>query len=544
MKAQKAKFRNIILNIDWIEAAKQLPDKSVHCIVTSPPYWGQRLYLFGTENPCDPKKGQHHKWRIEEPYQICENCGGMAPTLGLEKTYQEHIEKLVIGFREMRRILRDDGVMFVNYGDKYATMKGSCNNPGGNSDSIEAKKRDAGALPLHRGNKSDFAGSGIKQGDLIGLAWRLVFALQDDGWIHRGEIIWAKAISSFGQHVCPHCGNELYQAIPQGTDLFGIEIDDEIINHKKSGSTMPEGLNGTRWERCRVKVKNRDKAIGKYGEFNHGLSRQANCPEGALIAQWADCPGCEKCKPNDGLVLKKGSWRCTRAHEYVFQFVKNMGYYCDMEAVKEEAQYGYRQNEPGAYRSVAEQGRRRTLGTTGGPNDNPESGRNLRDVWTINPKAYSEAHYATFPPELIIPMIKVSTSEKGCCPKCGACWARVIEKGEYSKAHQPSKRKGGIDNPHRQSASIQAVGGGYWPTQTLGWRPTCQCGCEETVPCLIYDPFMGSGTVAAEAARLGRDYCGSELNQDYLEEQTKPRIQQAETGLSKQEIANGQETLF
>jgi DNA modification methylase len=114
---------NKIICGDWIKELKKLPDKVFHCCVTSPPYWGQRLYWWGTDNPCDGKT-IHHDWHVDHTLQICKNCGAKAPVFGLEKTPEEHIEKLVEGFREVRRVLRDDGVLFLNYGDKYWGGKG------------------------------------------------------------------------------------------------------------------------------------------------------------------------------------------------------------------------------------------------------------------------------------------------------------------------------------------------------------------------------------------------------------------------------------
>lgn len=84
---------NKIFQGDWIEVAKSLPDGCVHTIITSPPYWGQRNY-------------------------------GVEGQLGLEKTVDEHIKKLVAGFRELRRILRDDGTLWVNYGAKMCDEQG------------------------------------------------------------------------------------------------------------------------------------------------------------------------------------------------------------------------------------------------------------------------------------------------------------------------------------------------------------------------------------------------------------------------------------
>jgi len=80
-------------------------------------------------------------------------------------------------------------------------------------------------------------------------------------------------------------------------------------------------------------------------------------------------------------------------------------------------------------------------------------------------------------------------------------------------------------------------------TTTLGWRPTCKCGIKETVPAIVYDPFMGSGTVAAVAARLGRNYLGSELNEDYVKNQAEYRVAEGETGITKQEQRAGQMAL-
>lgn len=487
-----AMARNQIIHGDWIEAAKALPDGCVQTIITSPPYWGQRNYSVD---------GQ----------------------LGLEQTFEEHIEKLVEGFREMRRILRDDGILWVNYGDKYASGKGKCYNPGGGEKSLGKQVKLAGQIPLDRGNISDVHAMGLQQGDLIGLAWRLALAMQNDGWILRSDVVWAKAVS---------------------------------MNDKYSGSTMPESINGTRWERCR---KKRWKHIEGDG---FGETRRDKRSRDFGVPQTIDCPGCPKCEANGGYVLRRGSWRCTRAHEYLFQFVKQIPYFADMEAVKEEnismphnrgkGPCGLTANTTTQHAGADAANREpdriwkeeggRNLRDVWTPSKDPTDSQeemdrlfqqflqwldmyegNLKDTWTINPKAYKGAHYATFPEDLVEPCIKVSTSQKGCCPKCGAAWARVIE------------------------------------TTTLGWRPTCNCPgldgdspgsvCADeenwpTVPCVVYDPFMGSGTVAAVAARLGRDYIGSELSADYLKHQARPRIQAAETGMTKAEIDNGQKALF
>lgn len=441
---------------------------------------------------------------------------GVEGQLGSEKTVEEHIEKLVAGFAVLRQKLRDDGVLFLNYGDKY----GGGNNKSSGNDAKMVQKFSA------RGSGTFLEGSNLRSGDLIGLAWRLALALQADGWILRSDTIWAKAVS--------FCS-------------------------KYSGSTMPESVNGWRWERhkveqcpqceslesfkkkvcrkCGFKKNKKRTEAGELGGFrNHS---------GDNIEQeveYIDCLGCAKCEKNDGLVLRRGSWRPTRAHEYLFILTKTGNYYCDMEAVREELV-----TDPAALKARVEAGKKVGKGRgdalsveAWGPKTNSyePSGRNLRDVWTINPQAYPDAHYATFPEKLVEPCIKVATSQKGVCPTCGSQWARVVDSNtvyrERPNAHV--KYKSGGRQPDQRKLGVSST--------TLGWRPTCGCSIKEPVPAIVYDPFMGSGTVAAVAARLGRNYIGSELNKSYITEQADYRVAEAETGISKAEQVAGQGSLF
>jgi len=215
---------------------------------------------------------------------------------------EEHIEKLVEGFREVRRVLRDDGVLWVNYGDKYNGF-GANVTKGGN-----ISGRNQHARPYIE-PKSGLWAKNLQAGDLMMFPARVALALQNDGWILRDDIIWAKAIS---------------------------------FNDKYSGSTMPESVNGWRWERHRIKVK-----AGWGKDCPHPSKRQSGefdrCNPGRNYlgkAKYTDCPGCDKCNPNDGLILRRGSWRCTKAHEHIFQFVKSNNYFCDMQAVKEASVQG------------------------------------------------------------------------------------------------------------------------------------------------------------------------------------------------------------
>ena len=141
---------NIMLG-DALEQLKTLPDGSVHCCVTSPPYYGLRDY-------------------------------GVAGQIGLEETPEAYVAKLVDVFREVRRVLRDDGTLWVNLGDSYAAGGGT-GKPGPNAtvgNTLSGCQYRA-LTPV-----------GLASKNLLGIPWRVAFALQADGWILRQDIIWHK----------------------------------------------------------------------------------------------------------------------------------------------------------------------------------------------------------------------------------------------------------------------------------------------------------------------------------------------------------------
>jgi site-specific DNA-methyltransferase (adenine-specific) len=153
-----------IIQGDCIEGLRTLPDASVHCCVTSPPYWGLRDY-------------------------------GHDGQIGLEGTPTAYVERIVEVFREVRRVLRDDGTLWLNLGDSYAAARGGTSMPAetlaggvsGRGDIVAKRGRESGYTP-HR----DPAAHGLKHKDLVGIPWRVAFALQADGWWLRQDIIWHK----------------------------------------------------------------------------------------------------------------------------------------------------------------------------------------------------------------------------------------------------------------------------------------------------------------------------------------------------------------
>jgi DNA modification methylase len=141
-----------ILQGDCRQTLKSLPDESVNCCVTSPPYFGLRDY-------------------------------GCEDQIGLEQTPDTFVEQLVTVFREVKRVLRDDGTLWLNLGDSYASNPAS-----GGSQSSKMTGGEHKRTPTSPYRRPE----GLKHKDLIGIPWRVAFALQADGWYLRQDIIWHK----------------------------------------------------------------------------------------------------------------------------------------------------------------------------------------------------------------------------------------------------------------------------------------------------------------------------------------------------------------
>lgn len=348
-----------ILLGDSREQLKKLPDNSIDCCITSPPYYGLRDYGTGKwvgGNPDCPHRRlskasdktitghaqEELKSNVGDAIYktVCPLCGAVREDnqIGLEETPEEYVDSMMKVFDEVFRVLKPTGTLWLNIGDSYW---GSGSRGWDFSDKLtEASKLQSGSKgTINLSNIPKLTGktdTGIKNKDLIGIPWMLAFACRRAGWYLRQDIIWHKP------------------------------------------NPMPESVKD----------------------------------------------------------------RCVKSHEYIFLLSKEPRYYFDYKAIQEEAitnenrpagiererEYGYdskRNNNPEAY-LASPKIKIRFGGSKYGDNDDPhfatksgkewepqtkedEDGyyivRNKRDVWTVNPDSFKGAHFATFPPKLVEPMV-------------------------------------------------------------------------------------------------------------------------------------------
>lgn len=201
---------------DVLARLKEIPDNSINTCITSPPYYGLRDYGTGIWEGGDPncdhqdaklstrfertmteksaKQTTNHGSDVKQYMRVCPTCGAKRVDyqIGMEETPDEFISRLVDVFREVKRVLRDDGVLWVNIGDSYnGSGKGRGSDGKTRTSATKSKIQhcNTGSI-IGNIKKTDVAG--LKPKDLIGIPWMLAFALRNDGWYLRQDIIWAK----------------------------------------------------------------------------------------------------------------------------------------------------------------------------------------------------------------------------------------------------------------------------------------------------------------------------------------------------------------
>ena len=327
----------------------------------------------------------------------------------------------------------------------------------------------------------------------------------------------------------------------------------------------------------RARGKNGDGNREKLSWIVHSLSR-LNHLESVDIPDWIDEPNSMYepgwwlrsdiiwSKPNP--MPESVTDRPTKSHEYLFLLAKSEKYYYDNEAIREtiaESQEGRIRNDViggTSWKERQQHGKGGTFarGKASGPlallgqysngagqegtsrealREGPEVARqdeqatwerlgyrNKRTVWTVATQPYPDAHFASFPEDLIKPCILAGTSARGCCAECGAPWERVTE----VKSRQDQEAWSGAGRAN----GCQAGGGhfgrtGQWSSEskTLGWQPTCTHNAD-TRACIVLDPFAGSGTTIKVAQDLGRVGIGLEIKAEYI---NMAKVRAAQQGL-------------
>jgi DNA modification methylase len=544
-----------LLNGDCIEMMRTLPDASVHCCVTSPPYWGLRDY-------------------------------GHDGQIGLESTPEAYVARMVEVFREVRRVLRDDGTLWLNLGDSYfSSTKGT----GGSNPETSPKQAWKGSENGQGGYTIKLSAGDlpIKPKDLVGIPWRVAFALQQPYYTgkvadERDRVWLAAMVDSEGSI----CGTEYQTGDRTKTNIYISVTNTSAPIIAKCERLFPQDVRHVyektgpshricyRWDVERMETKalfireiypylvaKRKQAIVGYTflDMQCGLpsKKKGYLPEQQERRSWlmaalsklnagedVDLPDWVVEPPSlfePGYYLRQDIiWhkpnpmpesvrdRCTKAHEYVFLLTKSARYYYDAEAVK-EAFADERQGNPGRYKW--KHGAGGVAG--GGPNslhkgdgivdgwnaDGKATGRNRRSVWTITTKPYSGAHFAVMPPDLVEPCILAGCPEQ-CCSVCGAGYERITERKRppiecYTNSNKPDAIRpcqGGGGMGQKLNEWYKAN-----PPIHLGFEPSCDCAASGTMPGTVLDPFAGSGTTLAVAIENGRSAIGCELNPSYVE---------------------------
>ncbi len=513
---------------DALTELRKLPTESVQCCITSPPYWALRDY-------------------------------GVEGQLGSEATPEEHAAVMVEVFSEVKRVLRKDGTLWLNYGDRHVEKQ------------------------------------------LCGMPWRVAFALQADGWHLRSDIIWEK------QNPMPEAVTDrptkaheyLFLMAKESRYFYDADAIREKANPLTQRSTIAPnateatgntgGNKRTDFEKSRRVVDRRNKRTvwtipsKPFTGWTRNVRRVRVAPdEVSDDTMRTTSPGCpvhgdragqaptvlgdghvrrsnvhterrhhreqeqssaraqvvlplEGCSEHESSGLPSppdtsAKPRSTQNHRKALDPSTNLP--CKLSAQTEshterneelpelsEQRLGNDENSTSAVDCGDSRSSQTTVHIAGSDIEPDSSVASCSSECTC--EFYREvteetSHFATFPPALVTPCVLAGTSAKGCCSQCGAPWVRDVELSGGKHSPNASKYQQ-LKSKNRQTGgtSRTTIGSGEQQTRTTtGWSPQCTCNAE-VIPCTVLDPFLGSGTVAEVCEALGRHWLGIELNPEY-----------------------------
>ena len=493
-----------------------IASNTVQTVVTSPPYFGQRDYgtatWIGGDPACDHKKGKNAAKseksstlegskrntgnRLSGFTHSCPRCGAQRVDLqlGLEQTPAEYIANMVAVFEEVKRVMRPDGTLWLNIGDKYSTQSAGTGGPS----KKQLSNAGSQAAPDRPGK------------NLLGLPWRVAFAMQDAGWILRRDIIWFKT-----------------NPMPESAQDRPTTSHEYLFLFSKSPDYF--------YDNEAVKVPSKAVSIDRYYRKWSGQTKNAGGdPDSVQASALAKNYAARSQRDN----FKRASKEAEVPTNGTLQHRDE----------REESDYDLTKRSLRSVWEFEQDEYSQFLEWKAAREDQPQD---LLDVWKISTQGFSGSHFATYPEKLVEPCILAGSSARGCCPKCRAPYERITERGPVESTD------GTADNyappKNTEDERIKGRSDGWAPnhqkkTKTTGWQPTCECygilenhyqilqnedGTKEKIswvvyvpsrevdqpapiPCIVLDPFSGSGATGRVAARLGRNYVGVEINWDYI----------------------------
>ncbi len=449
----------MILHGDCRDILPTLPKKSVHCVVTSPPYWGLRSYGHwfiqtvwdqwgGTalDAFCPPKKNKD-RWLFRMRWRAAERGSGVFSLdkktwigcHGLEPTPELYVQHAVQIFSQVKRVLRDDGTLWLNLGDSFAGGGRGFGYGGKQDTNLGCENMPKAIVP-----------NGLKPKDLCGIPWRVAFALQADGWYLRSDIIWHKP-NPMPESVTdrPTKSHEYLFLLTKSARYF---YDAEAV--KEPG-------------RC----QNDHDSIESRKDRALSLTAQKTLP-----------------------TAEKNGIRPQRTDKQRGHSRRHAGFNDRWDQMTREEQCSVGRN----LRSVW------TIATQ--PSSEPHFAMFPEALVVPCIKAGTSEHGVC--PECGAGWERVVESK------------RIMrhELPPDDPNYRPGRytvKSSGMDD--------YSKGGGqaFSESKTIGWRPTCKCGHEDRERAVVLDPFSGMATVGVVCEKLGRKYIGIELNPKYAERSEK-----------------------
>lgn len=415
-----------------VEIPKHVTPGSVHMCVTSPPYYGLREYL-PANHPLKPSE------------------------IGNEESFSAYVANLLEVFRAVREALRDDGLLWINLGDRYT-------NAGRSTYDVKAKMPSVDKPHPTAGKKRPADIPGLKAKELCLMPQRVAMALQDDGWYLRAMFPWIKR-NCMPESVedRPCTALEYFLMFSKSKHYF---YDRDAVMVEASGNTHPRAAVFPS-RANRVSDDNR--------------RRRRTNPKAAMAAI--------------------GSKQNPSFSNAVSDYIPTKRNFRNTDLFMRSWE-GLLTDDDG-----------------------------LPLALVVNPKGTTVAHFASYPPALVKPLIQASTSAVGCCAACGTQYERIIEKGEPDIEHQlacggdmfgeyDGQSQKDYDGNGVQNASDikRRILAGMVERRTVGFKKVCNCEVSIVKPCTVLDPFHGIGSTAEACLDLGRHYVGCDINEQYMKD--------------------------